>query len=136
MDPNFDRSTGFDLPQPVEGALSVPKNDETAARATEANPVIGERTAPPASFIAPPTPSSFPASTPVTPQATPSPVSDDVVSSPIASNGEQISKEWVNKAKQIAEKTRDDPYNQSKGLAKLKAEYMHRYYNKTLKLSE
>ena len=47
-----------------------------------------------------------------------------------------IEKEWVVKAKQIVEKTKDNPYNQNKELTVFKADYMKKRYNKTIKLSE
>jgi hypothetical protein len=47
-----------------------------------------------------------------------------------------IEKEWVNKAKQIVEKTRDDPYKQSQELTVVKADYMKKHYNKTIKLNK
>ena len=47
-----------------------------------------------------------------------------------------IEKEWVNKAKQIVEKTRDDPYKQSEELTVVKADYVKKRYNKTIKLNK
>jgi hypothetical protein len=44
-----------------------------------------------------------------------------------------IEKEWVNKAKAIVERTRDDPYKQSEELTLVKADYMKKHYNKTIK---
>ena len=44
-----------------------------------------------------------------------------------------IEKEWVSKAKQIVEQTRDDPYKQSEGLTMMKVDYMKKRYNKTIK---
>lgn len=44
-----------------------------------------------------------------------------------------IEKEWVNKAKAIVERTRDDPYKQSQELTMVKADYMQKHYNKTIK---
>lgn len=44
-----------------------------------------------------------------------------------------IEKEWVSKAKQIVEQTRDDPYKQSEGLTMMKVDYMKKRYNKNIK---
>jgi hypothetical protein len=44
-----------------------------------------------------------------------------------------IEKEWVSKAKQIVEQTRDDPYKQSEGLTMVKMDYMKKRYNKSIK---
>jgi general stress protein 26 len=46
-----------------------------------------------------------------------------------------IEKEWVNKAKAIVERTQEDPYKQSEDLTVLKADYMKKQFNKTIKLS-
>lgn len=53
-----------------------------------------------------------------------------------ANDGDLIEKEWVKKAKQIIESTRNDPYQQSKLLTIYKADYMQKRYNKLIKLSE
>lgn len=60
-----------------------------------------------------------------------------LVSAPtVADDGDVIEKEWVMRAKQIVDKTRQDPYNQTKELHKFKAEYMQKRYNKTIKAVE
>jgi hypothetical protein len=43
-----------------------------------------------------------------------------------------IEKEWVLKAKQIVEKTADDPFSQQEELSKMKAEYLKKRYKKDL----
>ena len=47
-----------------------------------------------------------------------------------------IEKEWVNKAKAIVNQTQSDPYKQSEGLTLLKADYMKKQFNKTIKLNK
>ncbi|HEX4773917.1 MAG TPA: hypothetical protein VH234_00140 [Candidatus Saccharimonadales bacterium] len=47
-----------------------------------------------------------------------------------------IEKEWVTKAKQIVERTRNDPYKQSEELTVFKADYMKKRYNRTIKVSQ
>jgi len=54
----------------------------------------------------------------------------------IADDAELIEKEWVNKAKQIINQTKDDPYTQSRELNKVRADYIKKRYNKDMKLSE
>ncbi len=51
-------------------------------------------------------------------------------------DGDLIEKEWVNKAKEIVERTRDNPYKQSEELTVFKAEYMKKRYNKTVKVNK
>lgn len=48
---------------------------------------------------------------------------DDALSPKIADDVDVIEKEWVQKAKNIVEKTKDDPNQQSNQLAGLKKEY-------------
>ena len=45
-----------------------------------------------------------------------------------------IEKEWVDKAKQIVESTKDDPYKQTEEMTVFKADYMKKRYNRTIKL--
>lgn len=57
------------------------------------------------------------------------------VAAPIADDGgDLIEKEWVNRAKQIVGRTRDDPYKQSEELTVLRADYMKKHFNKTIEL--
>jgi hypothetical protein len=53
----------------------------------------------------------------------------------IAEDSDLIEKEWVLKAKQIIHGTVNDPYRQNQQLNLLKADYMQKRYNKTIKLS-
>ena len=53
-----------------------------------------------------------------------------------ADDKDLIEKEWVRKAKQIVERTKDDPYKQSEELTVFKADYMKKRYNKTIKLTK
>ena len=50
-----------------------------------------------------------------------------------ADDSELIEKEWVNKAKAIVERTREDPYKQTEELTVVKADYMKQRYDKTIK---
>jgi hypothetical protein len=54
----------------------------------------------------------------------------------IADDVDLIEKEWVNRAKQIVAKTKDDPREQSKELHKYKVDYIKKRYNKDIKVSE
>lgn len=54
----------------------------------------------------------------------------------IAEDSDLIEKEWVDKAKSIAGRTRDDPYMQSKEMNRMKADYLKKRYNKDIKLPE
>ena len=64
------------------------------------------------------------------------PTTTNVVVPDVADDQDLIEKEWVSKAKQIVEKTRNDPYQQSQELTVFKSEYMQKRYNKSIKMSE
>lgn len=59
----------------------------------------------------------------------------EVSTPPVADDVDLIEKEWVNKVKEIVEKTKNDPYEQSKQLTVLKADYLQKRYNKSIKLT-
>lgn len=46
----------------------------------------------------------------------------------------EIDQEWVNKAKDIVEQTKDDPFSQSRELNKAKADYLKTRFNKEFKV--
>jgi hypothetical protein len=68
--------------------------------------------------------------------APPSGVVGVAVTPQIADDADLIEKEWVDKAKQIVERTRHDPHEQNKEMNKMKADYLKKRYNKDVKLSE
>ena len=47
-------------------------------------------------------------------------------------NEDLIEKEWVEKLKKIITLTRDDPYERSRVIAQLQADYLKKRYNKVL----
>jgi hypothetical protein len=51
----------------------------------------------------------------------------------IADDVDLIEKEWVHKAKEIVERTKDDPYTQNKQMNEVRAEYLQKRYNKVVK---
>ena len=77
---------------------------------------------------------------PATPAPTPPPANDQGVvlddTPPVAQDQDVIEKEWVNKAKQIVNETKEDPYLQNQKTSALKADYLKKRYNKTIKLSD
>lgn len=47
-----------------------------------------------------------------------------------AASDEELDQEWVNKAKEVVEQTKGDPFAQSNALNKIKAEYLKARFNK------
>lgn len=61
--------------------------------------------------------------------------SDDSSGNPqIADDVDLIEKEWVDKAKELVNRTKDDPRQQNIELGKIKADYIKKRFNKQLKL--
>jgi hypothetical protein len=86
-----------------------------------------------------PMPTNIPLPTaPVAPMQQPAgaPLSTPTASLLASDDSDLIEKEWVNKAKMIVERTRDDPYKQSEELTMVKIDYMKKRYNKTIKLNK
>lgn len=61
------------------------------------------------------------------------PVVDDGLD---ARNVDLIEKEWVDKAKNIVAKTQDDPFNQKNEISKVKAQYIQKRFNKSIKADD
>lgn len=54
----------------------------------------------------------------------------------IAEDVDLIEKEWVERAKEIVHKTKDNPYLQNRALTQLKVDYVKKRYNKAVKMNE
>ena len=135
MTPN---NEALQLPQPMEQPPSGEKKAEKAEKgSTGAEAAFAEKSAQPGQ---PPAQAVPPANIPLpTPPATPA--NDQAASSnsnnpATADDGDLIEKEWVSKAKQIVDKTRNDPYKQSEELTVFKADYMKKRYNKSVKVNK
>lgn len=63
------------------------------------------------------------------------PVAPSAVGAPDEAN-EALDQEWVDKAKDIVEQTKSDPFTQTRELSKVKAAYLKTRYNKDLKTHE
>lgn len=50
----------------------------------------------------------------------------------VAADEDLIEKEWVDSAKKIIEKTKDDPYSRERQVNKLQADYLQKRYGKKL----
>lgn len=69
-------------------------------------------------------------------QTTPYAATQSTATPQIADDADLIEKEWVQKAKEIVERTKHDPYQQNKEVERMKADYMQKRYNKDIKLTE
>lgn len=110
------------LQTPEQGPAAVP---EIAPRPAAVQPAAAGQAA--AIPIPAPSPSGQAADDTTTATSTPATMTAD---------DDNVEKEWVNKARQIVERTRNDPYRQSEELTLVKADYMRQRYNKIVKVNK
>ncbi len=131
---------GADLPSPQfevpvspvpEQTEKAPKKAETVSASAELPLSSQAPTAQLQNIADQAVASSVPIAPPVT--AKPLPITDEP---PLAEDNDLIEQEWVNKAKVIVERTREDPHAQNKEINKFKAGYIKKRYNKEIKVSE
>lgn len=136
--PSPNQPAGFNLPPPhAELQVAGPKS-EAATGSVESARVSAEIARPAGSAVPPtllPLPPSF--ATNAAGHGT------DVVAATTLTTGagtiqseDLIEKEYVDRAKAIVEKTQNNPYQQSKELNFLRADFMKTNYQKQIKLSE
>lgn len=140
MNPSSNEMPNLNLP-PAPPDLSAPQNagEKPSVQSSEQAPGLGEQ-APRAAIAAMPANSQIPSAgsqaKPVVTQ------NDDVVSTTksikagLIEDSDLIEKEWVDKAKRIVERTREDPHEQSELITEVRADYMKKHYNKTIKTSK
>lgn len=109
--------------------LSLPPVDPTGGQASQTVPAQQQPTAPVTDQAA------TPATQAAQPAAAGVPV-DDAATPLIADDADLIEKAWVEKAKQLVEQTKNDPYVQNKEINKFKADYIKKRYQKDIKLTE
>jgi len=136
MDPQLERSPGLALPQPsVEQGDSLASAFQPTPEAASAAPEMALGPASP-----PVTAGVSSIATQAVPQIPLQPTGSQpaVGASAVAAddNTDELDEEWVNKAKAIVERTKDDPFTESKELSKAKADYLRIRYNKQLKVAE
>jgi hypothetical protein len=142
MNPSSNNS-GMELPPPVNIEQQPPNSTSPDNNSSRLEQVVTtpEVMSDPSGLVNSSYPLTIPLPVPVPPAA---PTNDDDQSAKddgasqfgikLAQDKDLIEKEWVNKAKAIVEKNRDDPFQQSEDLTMLKADYMKKQFNKTVKL--
>jgi hypothetical protein len=120
-----------EAPQPQSnGEESTPGGVETPAPKEK-------NTRQPAAVAAIPQAVPVPAPTDLAVPATPHPPDDSIQVKQthlVADDVDLIEKEWVDRAKAIVEATQDDPHKQKSEISKVKAEYIQKRFNKTIKV--
>lgn len=121
-----------------EADLPTPETDQGQEKTAETSPARPEQAAKQPSQPALPT---VPDDIPVADQPVigmPQDINTPVPAAPTATAAEpdRIEKEWVDKVKNIVAKTREDPYLQKDQMSKVKAQYIQKRFNKTIKTDE
>ncbi|HET7528678.1 MAG TPA: hypothetical protein VFJ84_00410 [Candidatus Saccharimonadales bacterium] len=139
MNPRGEAPMSFELPpqQPL-----TPEERGQQEQAAEAPPAAPERAAnQPAQPVLPAVPDDIPAipaaDQPVIaapPQDVIAPVPTDPKS--LAQDSDRIEQEWLDKTKAVIQRTQDDPYLQKNQVSRIKAEYIQKRFNKTIKTDE
>lgn len=135
MNPN-NMNSGMELPPPVP-AESVPEvnyNPEQVASSVQETTPKSQ----PLSQVVPPPLIPLPTPPPAVPQ-TASNAPTNATSKKgfsLLHDKELIDKVYVDKAKAIVEKTKDDPYKQNEELTMLRADYMIKEHNKSIKITQ
>lgn len=141
-DGNIDNQHGADLP-PLTSPLG--EQQIAAAYPPETEQAMGQDgqtgERPGAALPMPMQPSTLPLTNPIAIPADNSVLPPQVapvqsVVPPIAEDNDLIEKEWVERAKAIVERTKNDPHIQNKEINTFKADYIHKRYNKDVKVSE
>jgi hypothetical protein len=141
MNPQANQTPGLGLPQPSFDVGQAPMPQAPGAfSAPEAVPQFAAMPAIPQNPMAVPSvqqpmPQVPPAQQPVLPVT---PIAD-VNAAAVAQQSDDdssLDEEWVNKAREIVERTHTDPYLQSREISRIKAQYIKVRYNKDIKSSE
>jgi hypothetical protein len=74
----------------------------------------------------------LPTPIPIAPIADDTTQADDTSGPAVAADDDLIEKEWVDKAKEIIEKTKDDPYRREREVGRLQSDYLKKRYGKDL----
>lgn len=133
--PGATGSNNLSLPpvKPTPSTEGSPSNKEEAATPTQQTPAPVAPTAPTASGG---TPQIQQAQLSASPSQGAQQTATDSGIPAIADDTDLIEKEWVEKAKQLVDKTKNDPYVQNKEMSKFKATYIKKRYNKDIKLNK
>ncbi len=136
--PSPNQPAGFNLPPPYSELPVAGTKPEAATGSAESARASAEMTRPASSAVPPtllPLPPSFTTNAVGHGTGAVAPTTYPTDAGTTQSE-DLIEKEYVNRAKAIVEKTQNNPYQQSKELNFLRADFMETNYQKQIKLSE
>jgi hypothetical protein len=136
MNPNRGEApANFELPEQPPS----PESDQGQERSVEAPAARPETTGSrPQQPALPVIPDDIPAVDQPVIAAPPQDVATPIITDPkaVAQDTDRIEQEWVDKAKAIISRTHSDPYLRKDQVSKMKAEYIQKRFNKTIKTDE
>jgi hypothetical protein len=132
MNPNGENAPSFELPP-----RQSPETETQLEGTSEAPPARQEQVAKQPPPALPAVPEDIPAVDQPVIAAPP----QDIAALPadphaIAQDSDHIEREWVDKVKNVIAKTHNDPYLQKDQMSRVKAEYIQKRFNKTIKTDE
>ncbi|MFA6270505.1 MAG: hypothetical protein WC657_04865 [Candidatus Paceibacterota bacterium] len=140
MDQGKNQEPKFDLPQPASSEAGVlPVVDKTEKAYEKQAEFRGSQ---PQNSAAPQSPTSLltgqqnPIAPPISPSSAQAAPQRAAPTPDIADDVDLIEKEWVERAKDIVESTKNDPHLQNQQISKFKADYIKKRYKKDIKLTD
>ena len=135
---NAEQAPNFELPKlaPEQAPTEERRQEgiERGGASREAAPKAPAAAQP--QMPAPAIPATQPPATTPPASAAHSTSTDDNTSGLAAKDADLIEKEWVDKSKKIVSATREDPYKQKNEMSRVKADYVQKRFNKTLKVDD
>jgi len=120
--------TGENIPSLPPLETGIEKGAERHEQAAEAGARIADATSLAAPAVVPVAPVIVSQNNPVQPVATASPL--------VAADEDLIEKEWVDKAKEIIQHTKDDPHTRTQRVNELQRDYLQKRYGRVVGASE
>ena len=135
MDPNRGGAPNFELPAQPRS----PEEEHGQEQAVEAPVAAPEKSGnQPKQPALPAVPDDIPTADQPVIAAPPQDVTAPIPVDPkaVAADTDNIEREWVDKVKNIIAHTQEDPHLQKEQMSKIKAEYIQKRFNKTIKTDE
>ena len=136
MDPQFDTPPGIPFGSQPATHQGLPVVNVPAG--AYVNPQINAATLPVPSVLPPQSLGLPPAAIPTggLPAAQPGRLPAAMPSAVPGNTDDSADQEWIRRAREIVQRTINDPYLQSQELGKIKADYLETKYNKHIKVGE
>ena len=123
----------------IESAPSIPNSEQNLDQSAEKSLVISPENKPQTQSVAVSSQAASDIALPA--QAIAPGLANDDSTTPAAigteaNDSDRIEKEWVDKAKTVIGRTKDDPFEQKIEMSRVKAAYIQKRFNKTIKTDD